>query len=133
MAGMLYEQPQEFKVGDIVESKNNIVAPEGSKGIVILEYIEDSPPDYDVYWHDSGVGSVFVEDLKRCKGMDEKSLCMQCEYNDLCRRLDEISRCDISEFGEWRTEGKQDYDVCQNRKCKHLDVCMSEKWLPGPG
>ena len=133
MADMLSRQQQEFKVGDIIQSKNDIVAPEGSKGIVISEYIEDSPPDYDVYWYNSGVGSVFREDLKFCKGMEEKSLCSQCEYNDLCLHLDEIARCDISEFGEWRTEGKLDYYVCQQRKCRHLDVCRSENWLPGSG
>ncbi len=133
MAGTLSGQQQEFKVGDVVESKNRIVAPERSKGIVILEYIEDYPPDYDVYWYHSGVGSVFREDLRHCQGTEEKSLCRQCEYNDLCIHLDEIVRCDISEFGEWRTEGKLDYDVCRQRKCKHLDVCLSENWLPGSG
>jgi len=45
ITGTLDKQPQEFKLGDIVESKQDIVAPEGSKGIVILEYIEGSPPD----------------------------------------------------------------------------------------
>lgn len=131
MASMLYKQPQEFRVGDIVESKNDIVAPEGSKGIVILEYIEDSPPDYDIYWYRSGVGSVFREDLRHCKGREESSLCGQCEYHDLCLHLDRIVRCDISEFGEWRVEGQTDHYVCRQRRCRHLDVCLSENWLPG--
>jgi hypothetical protein len=133
ITGTLYKQQQEFRVGDIVESKNDIVAPEGSKGIVILEYVEDSPPDYDIYWYRSGVASVFREDLRYCKGKGESSLCRQCEHNDLCLHLDEIARCDISEFGEWRDEGQPDYRVCQQRKCRHLDVCISENWLPGSG
>ena len=133
MAGMLYQQRQEFKVGDVVESKNDIVSPEGSKGIVIFEFNEDSPPDYDVYWYGSEVGSVFREDLRHCEGLDEKELCIRCEYNDSCHHLDEIARCDISEFGEWRAEGKLYFYVCRQRKCRHLDVCLSEKWLPGSG
>jgi|GEM_PF-2707086 len=131
LADRLSRQQQGFKVGDVIESKNAIVAPEGSKGIVILEYVEDSPPDYDIYWYCSGVGDVLKEDLRHCQGTEEKSLCSPCEYNDLCLNLYEITRCDISEFGEWRVEGKPDYYVCQQRKCRHLDVCRSEKWLPG--
>ena len=133
MADTVCQQQQEFKVGDIVESKNDIVAPEGSKGIIISEFMEDSPPDYDVYWYRSEVGSVFREDLEHCEGMEEKGLCIRCEYNDLCLHLDEIARCDISEFGEWRTEGELDYYVCRQRKCRHLDVCLSANWLPGSG
>ncbi len=133
ITGTLDKQPQEFKLGDIVESKQDIVAPEGSKGIVILEYIEGSPPDYDIYWFHSGIASVFREDLKLCAGMEDKNLCKHCEYNNLCPNLDEIVRCDISEFGEWRMEGESDVEVCRQRKCKYLDVCMSENWLPDSG
>lgn len=133
IAGNLNNQRQGFKIGDVVESERDIVAPEGSKGIVILEYVEDSPPDYDIYWYGSGVGGVFREDLRYCKGAQDKSLCRRCEYHDLCPNLDEIVRCDISEFGEWRAEGILDYHICRQRKCRHLDMCLSEKWLPGTG
>jgi hypothetical protein len=133
ITGTLNKQPQEFKVGDIVESKQDIVAPEGSKGIIILEYVEGSPPDYDVYWYDSEIASVFREDIRHCGGIEEKNLCRRCEYNNLCPHLDEIVRCDISEFGEWRMEGEPDLNVCRQRKCKYLDVCKSENWLPDSG
>lgn len=133
ITGTIDKQPQEFKVGDIVESKQDIVAPEGSKGIIILEYVEGSPPDYDIYWYGSGIASVFKEDIRRCGGMEEKNLCGQCEYNNLCPYLDEIVRCDISEFGEWRMDGESDLNVCRQRKCKYLDVCKSENWLPDSG
>lgn len=130
MAGTLSARGQEFKVGDIVESRNVIVAPEGSKGVVISEYVEDSPPDYDIFWFHLGVGSVFREDIRHCQGTEEKNRCGQCGDNNTCIHLEEICRCDISEFGEWRAEGKLDYDVCRQRKCRHLKVCLSGKWLP---
>lgn len=130
LAGMVQKRQQEFKVGDVVESKNKVAAPEGSKGIIIQEYIEDCPPDYDVYWFSSGVVSVIREDLRYCSDTKSKNLCKQCEYYDICLSLSEIVRCDISEFGEWRTEGERDFSICKQRECKHLDACLSINWFP---
>ena len=130
LATMVQEHQQEFKIGDVVESQNNVVAPVSTKGIIILEYTDDRPPDYDVYWYNSGVISVIREDLRHCKGIEHKRLCLQCEYDDICPNLGDIVRCDLSEFGEWRAEGERDFSVCRQRECKHLDVCQSINWFP---
>lgn len=122
-------QQQEFEVGDVVESQDNIVAPMKSKGIVIQKHIEDCPPDYDVYWYSSELGGVLKQDLKRCNGMENRDLCELCEYKYLCPNINDIVRCDISEFGEWRMEGELDIDTCKQRNCKHISECSLKKWL----
>lgn len=133
LAGMVQKRQPELEVGDVVVSLNRVVAPEGSKGIVILKYAEDTPPDYDVYWYNSGVMGVIKEDVKCCEGMENKRLCGWCEYNDICPDLAKIVRCDISEFAEWRVEGERDLDVCRQRKCRHLSTCARVNWFPEPG
>jgi len=130
MADNVCEKQPEFKIGDVVESQNSIVAPLSSKGIVIFKYSEDSPPDYDIYWYSSKLSSVFQEDLKLCNGLNNKGLCLVCKYKYLCPYMYEIVNCDISEFSEWRIEGESDHHVCRERKCKHFNICAMKKWLP---
>lgn len=120
----------DFEIGDIVESLNTIVAPLKSKGVVISKYTDDSPPDYDIYWFSSKLGSVFKEDLKICSGSKLKGYCMGCKYKYLCPNIYEIVNCDNSEFGEWRGEGELDHLICRKRMCKHFNVCAMKKWLP---
>ena len=119
-----------FRIGDIIESLNTIVAPLKSKGVVISEYAGDSPPDYDIYWFSSNLSSVFNEDIKICGGSNTKGFCMGCKYKFLCPNIYEIVNCENSEFGEWRAEGEPDHLVCRKRMCKHFDACAIKKWLP---
>ena len=64
------------KVGDIVECKSSDFAPQGSKGIITMELVEDPPPDYEVYWFNLGTELVYMEDIRQCKGVRSKKVCI---------------------------------------------------------
>ena len=139
-----------LKVGDVVQCHSrrpswDLYIPQSSKGVVIgvnsklqedrrrydhylrsrYEYV-----DYGVYWFNLGmILWCNVEDLIRCKGVRHKRLCNECEHRDLCPHLQEIVRCDISEFGQLETGGKIYSTVCEQRRCKHLGVCLGNRWI----
>jgi hypothetical protein len=120
------------KIGDIVECKGQLgtIAHEGEKGIVLMELVEDPPPDYEVYWYNTRqTESVYREDLRQCKGMRSKKVCSACEHSLICSHLPEIVNCQISEFGQWMFKGKYNPDVCKQRQCKHLVVCLTTRFI----
>jgi hypothetical protein len=120
-----------LKVGDIVKFRPNKTLPSGSARGVVIEQVMKSKGIrfHSVYWfrpQNIQEGC----DVVRCEGLKDKEVCTNCEYRDLCPHLQEIARCDISEFGQFRGEGELDFDICEQRKCKHLGVCLTNRWIP---
>lgn len=76
-----------------------------------------------VFWYG------YFGNMHRCKGMKDINLCKQCEHSSLCSHLRDIVRCDISEFGQLRREGKYNPDICKQRQCKHLWVCGTKRFI----
>jgi len=141
------KKPQ-FQIGDVVDYDDSFVVSAdsdlsdeewfkpGCTGIIFDLWEEPDPNREDPYafgikWfgEDEGISQHFTHEIALCEGMKNKELCSKCEYSDLCPYLPEIVRCDISEFGQLRGEGKVDYDICKQRKCIRLGICLTNRWL----
>jgi hypothetical protein len=126
-----------FKVGDAVEIIN--FAPDVEVKGIVVEIKTDIEPQYRLCFFEpidefeeidmdkdcKNTLTIIEERLIRCR----KKYCKECEYNRACPDLKEIVRCDISEFGQLRGEGKYNSDVCWQRKCIHTSMCLTNRWL----
>lgn len=133
--------PRKFKLGDVVEVASlNIL---GSKGyglrgvIVRLEYLPKDRYQPSGYWYDvklfnsppelMPIEGGFASDFKICEKIRDK--CNNCGINEICPHLPDIARCEFSEFGQMRGEGKRDNDVCEQRKCEHRFLCATKRFI----
>ena len=115
-----------FKVGDVVKiygRRTGVItsSPNNKQWYYSIELFNELNP----------LGAVFVDSqLSLCEGINTPNICIECEYRDLCPHLQDIARCKISEFGQLRREGKYNPDVCKQRQCKHLGVCLTTRFIP---
>jgi len=117
-----------YRVGDVIEPSYDF-APEGIKGVVIVEPSQDEPHLCVVYWYNFYQEVVFTDEIVQCEGITDNKLCSVCEHNSLCPHMPDIARCDISKFGEYRGEGKYNPDVCKQRQCEYLGVCLTNRFI----
>lgn len=121
-----------LEIGDIVKFRPSKYSPSGlSRGVVIEQVMNGKELRwYTVYWFRSQNIQEGC-DVVRCEGMKNKIACTNCEHRDLCPHLRKIARCDNSEFGHFRGDGdKVDTHICEQRRCKHLGVCLTNRWIP---
>ena len=156
---MLHKKQSKFNVGDVVRYDEIVPKAGVKGIILTVDYEgikkrTDDPYEYLFMWfdkrltlgdvvrsqvedweEDDGIEDtgnwivVYADDLEICEGMEIKTRCNNCAYEDLCSLLRETVLCENSEFGLLRGEGKLDIDLCKRRGCKHLYTCSSYRWL----
>ncbi len=121
-----------YKVGDIVSyiPPFSQITLGGGKGI-LLETVMDDEPFYDIAYHlyERRIGSYEGVPFIHCDGASRKEICNDCEYENLCRVLPDIIKCDISEFAEYTGKGKRNFDICKQRQCKYLGRCLTTRFI----
>ncbi len=126
-----------LEIGDIVKSRPNKIRSSGLSRGVVIERIDrntydEEPVWFTVYWFRSQLINTGC-DVVLCEGLKDKVVCTNCEHRDSCLHLQEIARCDNSEFGHFRGDGnKVDTHICEQRGCEHYSMCITNKWIPEP-
>jgi hypothetical protein len=66
-----------------------------------------------------------IYELELCDTND----CSQCKSHEKCSQITHIARCDISESGQSRGEGKYNPTICEERNCKYRFICGTQHTL----
>ena len=96
------KRQSKLKIGDIVGFSPDFA----DRGIII----DDFPWGQTAYWFVSKTLADYDE-YYPCDGMKDRNICNNCEFNEICHKMQDIVKCDISEFARWRGEGKYDIDI----------------------